>query len=220
LCAACRLRSSTDSDSLHALVNGRVLKLRVPYPISPSRLTGGSTIPVRTGKAASSGLGRRERAAPNWVPRSRVGEPTAWLGLRRNRHGAIFLFRRRRAETIRDQGSVCWEFVLVGIANAYAQSDCSFSRCGDAGLTICGRVQPRSVSRHHRVSLIETTLLRPDCAHKNRREGPSAVPLNCQCVVANQSVLQIKTTRMICWINGLSNPILEMRSIHIRSSHS
>jgi len=49
--------------------------------------------------------------------------------------------------------------VLVGIANAYAQSQCSFSRCGDAGLSICGRVRPRSASRHHRVSLIETTLL-------------------------------------------------------------
>ena len=43
--------------------------------------------------------------------------------------------------------------------NAYAQSQCSFSRCGDAGLSICGRVRPRSASRHHRVSLIETTLL-------------------------------------------------------------
>ena len=47
----------------------------------------------------------------------------------------------------------------MGIANAYAQSQCSFSRCGDAGLSICRRVRPRSASRHHRVSLIETTLL-------------------------------------------------------------
>ena len=47
----------------------------------------------------------------------------------------------------------------MGIANAYAQSQCSFSRCGDAVLSICRRVRPRSASRHHRVSLIETTLL-------------------------------------------------------------
>ena len=47
----------------------------------------------------------------------------------------------------------------MGITNAYAQSHNSFSRCGDAGLSICGRVRPRSASRHHRVSLIETSLL-------------------------------------------------------------
>jgi len=119
------------------------------------RIRRNSIRPVR------SGTGRRGtcRTSPIGLRHSRDSEPTAWHGLRRNKHEAIFLFRRRRAETIRDQRRVRWGFVLVGIANAYAQSDCSFSRCGNAGLTICGRARPRSASRHHRVSLIETTRL-------------------------------------------------------------
>jgi hypothetical protein len=51
------IATGNQSDSLHALVDGRIIELRVPYPkgSSPSGSMRGSTIPARAGKAAGSG---------------------------------------------------------------------------------------------------------------------------------------------------------------------
>ena len=47
--------------------------------------------------------------------REQPGERGVWHWLRRNKHEAIFLFRRRRAETIRDHRSVRWGLFQYGL---------------------------------------------------------------------------------------------------------
>ena len=95
---------------------------------------------------------------PIGLRHSRDSEPTAWHGLGRNKHEAIFLFRRRRAETIRDQRSLRVGLLWWGLPMLTLKVIAVFLGAGMLVSVFAGELG-RSASRHHRVSLIETTLL-------------------------------------------------------------